>query len=71
MAGTSKEQNGAAVSAIFSVEKDTKNSVRFQENLESEFAAAKFGTLYVPKATLGQIGFAGGKNIRVTVEVVD
>jgi hypothetical protein len=68
VAGT--KSNGASAEATFHVEKDTKNSVRFEENLESEFAAPKFGTIYVPKATLGAIGFESGKEIRVTVEVV-
>ena len=37
-------------------EKQTKNTVRFAEEAE----APKIGTLYVPKATLREIGYKGG-----------
>jgi len=57
------------VKAVFTAEKATKNTVRFQEVLESEFAAPTIGTIYVPKATLGQLGYAEGKKLVVTVTV--
>ena len=57
------------VKAVFTAEKATKNTVRFQEVLESEFAAPTIGTIYIPKATLGQIGYAEGKKLVVTVSV--
>ena len=57
------------VKAVFTAEKATKNTVRFQEVLESEFAAPTIGTIYVPKATLGQLGYSEGKKLVVTITV--
>jgi hypothetical protein len=50
----------------------TKNAWRFEEVLDGEFDAPKLGQLYVPKTTLGGLGFAGGEDsqIKVTVEIV-
>ena len=66
MAG--KDANGS-VEVTLSVERTTANTIRFAEDLANEFDAPKLGTLYVPKATLGQIGFGEGNSIKVTVEI--
>lgn len=50
-------------------EKVTKNTVRFTEQLESEFTAPTIGTIYVPKATLGQLGYANGDNLVLTLAI--
>lgn len=50
------------------MEKVTKNKVKFTEVLASELDAPKIGDLYVPKTTLGEIGWGSGKAIYVTVE---
>ena len=55
------------VTVNFEVEKVTKNTIRFTEKLESEFSAPVIGTLYVPKSTLGQIGYADGKTLCVSL----
>ena len=57
------------VSVKFSPEKITKNTVRFAENLENEYAAPEIGTIYVPKSTLGKIGYAEGKTLVVTISI--
>lgn len=57
------------MTAIFKMEKATKNTIRFEEILESELAAPKIGSIYVPKATLGEIGWKEGTTLKVTVEV--
>ena len=68
MAATVKKATTVAeVSANFTVEKATKNTIRFTEALESEYSAPAIGTIYVPKATLGQIGYSEGKTLVVTV----
>lgn len=54
---------------IFELEKTTKNTVRFTEVLESELDAPKIGTIYVPKSTLGQIGWKEGKKLAIALEV--
>lgn len=55
------------VTVNFAPEKITKNTVRFTETLETEFAAPVIGTIYVPKATLGTIGYAKGKTLTITI----
>ena len=50
-------------------EKITKNTVRFSETLESEFSAPVIGTIYVPKVTLGQLGYKEGKTLTLTLGI--
>ena len=59
----------ANVTVNFKPEKVTKNTVRFSEVLESEYAAPIIGTIYVPKATLGQIGYTENNSLVVTLTV--
>lgn len=47
----------------FKMEKATKNTIRFTEVLEHVLDAPKIGTLYVPKSTLGTIGWSEGKDL--------
>ena len=47
------------------MEKATKNTIRFTEKLENELDAPKIGTIYVPKATLGAIGWKEGRVLTV------
>lgn len=54
---------------VFTMEKATKNTIRFEEVLESELAAPKVGSIYVPKSTLGELGWKEGNNLVLTVEV--
>jgi len=59
----------ANVTVEMQVSKVTKNTVRFEEVLESEFTAPEIGTIYVPKATLGKLGYKDGMKLVLTVEV--
>jgi hypothetical protein len=53
----------------FSPAKETKGTWKFEEDLPSEFAEAKIGTLYVRKATLGELGYVSGQKLDVTVAI--
>lgn len=66
MATTNKKNT---VTVTMSEEKQTKNTVRFAEKLESEYDAPVIGTLYVPKATLKQIGYTGNGEIVLEISV--
>ena len=55
----------------FTMEKATKNTIRFTEVLESELAAPKIGTIYVPKSTLGEIKWAEGKKLVIDIDKED
>lgn len=52
----------------FKMEKATKNTIRFTEVLENELDAPKIGTIYVPKSTLGTIGWSEGKELVVELK---
>jgi len=52
----------------FRMEKATKNTIRFTEVLANELDAPKIGTLYVPKQTLGTIGWAEGKDLVIEIK---
>ena len=51
----------------FEAEKITKNTIRFGEILESELSAPKIGSVYIPKSTLGEIGYKEGDKIIIEV----
>lgn len=54
---------------VFTMEKATKNTIRFEEVLESELTAPKVGSVYVPKATLGEIGWKEGDVLTIDISV--
>lgn len=51
------------------MEKATKNTIRFEEILESELDAPKLGNIYIPKSTLAEIGWKEGNTITISMEV--
>ena len=53
--------------ATFEMEKATKNTIRFAEVLKSELDAPKVGSIYIPKSTLGELGWKEGQ--RITLEL--
>lgn len=53
----------------FTMEKVTKNTIRFTEVMESELAAPKVGIIYVPKSTLSELEWAEGKTLVLNLEV--
>ena len=48
-------------------EKQTKNTIRFTENSETP----KIGTLYIPKATLQELGYKSGMALHVAMAAGD
>lgn len=57
----------------FTVEKETKNTIRFKEQaspgVDTSPAAPAIGSLYVSKATLKTLGYSDGKDLVVTLAV--
>ncbi len=49
------------------MEKATKNTIRFEEILESELDAPKIGSIYIPKATLGELGWKEGDTLTIEI----
>ena len=52
-----------------SVEKATKNTIKFAEILENEYDVPKIGIVYIPKSTLGTLGWKPEKKISVEISV--
>ena len=53
----------------FEVEKDTKSTIRFKETGIGPLDTPKVGTLYVPKATLKEIGYEEGQQLEISLAV--
>lgn len=50
------------------MEKVTKNTIKFAEILPEEgFPAPKIGSMYIPKSTLGELGWKEGENISIEI----
>lgn len=54
----------------FTVERETKNTYRFQEKV-TRMEAPSIGVLYVQKHALNAIGFNGEQDLVVTLEVTE
>lgn len=50
------------------MEKATKNTIRFEEVLASELGAPKVGSIYIPKSTLGELGWKEGEDLKLTLD---
>lgn len=53
----------------FDIERMTKNTIRFSEVLTDALDVPKVGTIYVPKTTLKEIGYAEGKQLVIDLAV--
>lgn len=60
----------AKITVTFAMDKETKNTMRFAEQLVKEDDIPKIGTIYIPKETLSEIGWEEGKDISVVVQVL-
>ena len=53
----------------FKMEKATKNTIKFAEVLPEEgFPAPKIGSIYIPKSTLGELGWKESDSLILSVE---
>lgn len=52
----------------FDMEKETKNTIRFKEVVGGPLDTPNIGTIYVPKATLKQIGYEPGTQLIVELK---
>lgn len=64
-----QKKEDEAMKVVMEMEKATKNTIRFNEVLASELDAPKVGTIYVPKVTLGSIGWKEGKKLVLDLAV--
>ena len=51
----------------FTMEKETKNTVRFTEVLEGKLTNPAIGTIYIPKETLKTMGWKDGDDISIDI----
>jgi hypothetical protein len=56
-----------AIELVFTMEKATKNTIRFTEKVDGTLDTPTLGTIYVPKATLKQMGWDESKQLKVTI----
>lgn len=61
--------NNAVIALTFSFERETKNTIRFQEVLADSLDTPQIGTLYVAKAALKSLGWKDGKNLSISLSV--
>lgn len=52
----------------FEMEKETKNTIRFKEVVGGPLDTPNIGTIYVPKATLKQVGYEPGTQLIVELK---
>lgn len=67
---TTDAENAEDGDLRFSMEKSTKNTVKFAEVTENEWMPEKIGSLYVPKSTLAELQYNGG-DIYVSLSVAE
>jgi|WetSurMetagenome_2_1015567.scaffolds.fasta_scaffold1700155_2 hypothetical protein len=52
----------------FTFEKETKNTLRFTEDVPTSLDTPAIGTLYVQKQTLKDLGYQSGQKLQVSLE---
>lgn len=57
------------LTVAFEMEKDTKNTIRFKEIVGGPLDTPKVGTVYVPKASLKEIGYEVGKQLTMDLYI--
>lgn len=57
------------VTVRFELEKETKNTIRFKEVVADLLDTPKVGTIYVPKATLKEIGYTQGAALNMDLYI--
>lgn len=58
-----------ATKLTFAFERETKNTIRFQEQVADQLDTPQIGTLYVAKATLKSLGWKQGNTLSITLEL--
>lgn len=53
----------------FAMEKDTKNTIRFAEQVADELDVQKVGNIYVNKSALKELGWQRGNTLKVSIEL--
>ena len=54
---------------VFRADKDTKNTIRFAEEVNGDLEVTKVGAIYVSKSTLKELGYTRGASLKVTIEL--
>lgn len=55
---------------IFQKEKETKNTVKFNEILSNDLERGHIGSLYILKDTLENLGFNESNKIKLTIDII-
>ncbi len=58
-----------AAKLTFAFERETKNTIRFQEQVADQLDTPQIGTLYVAKATLKALGWKQGNLLSITLGI--
>lgn len=57
------------VSLKFAIDRETKNTIRFNEVVDGDLDVAKVGSIYVSKPTLKELGWSRDKPLVVTISI--
>jgi hypothetical protein len=56
------------ITAQFNIERETKNTVRYQERTKADDSPPMIGTLYIQKTALAEMGETPPESITVTIK---
>lgn len=58
-----------AINLTFAFERETKNTIRFTEQVEDTLDTTQIGTIYVSKHTLKAMGWREGNTLTMTLSI--
>ena len=64
-----KNVNNQAVVLTFIEERETKNTIRFQEQVKGDLDVPQIGTLYISKAMLKDLQLKRGAALKISVSL--
>lgn len=65
-----RKEEKAIITEEMTVEKTTKNAVRFAAIPENDLDVPDIASIYIPKVTLKKLGFKEGDKIKLSVEAI-
>ncbi len=58
-----------AIQLTFAFERETKNTIRFSEQVADQLDTPQIGTIYVAKAALKTMGWKQGNTLTMSIEL--
>lgn len=64
-----KKNSATEIVLTFAFERETKNTIRFAEQVEDQLDTPNIGTIYMAKSALKSLGWKQGQQLSLTLSI--